>query len=206
MPGGAGLAEASAHKGFFGQLSAVGYTTLGRASAGLQAAGPGAAFPAGGQNPNQMFKCSPSTMQHGAATLRPAPPQEPKPGPVAPGSFSTRGWGRERGCWWHHNGVVEPAPSSAPCLAPQFSGTEPWEAAGPWGGAGGPPAGGRWCEYGQHCGGDRTAWARGDKMRDYKEKPSKPNPFSRGWEADMQSPAADPARLARRVWRCRSSR
>lgn len=36
---------------------------LGRASAGLQAAGPGAAFPAGGQNPNQMFKCSPSAVR-----------------------------------------------------------------------------------------------------------------------------------------------
>lgn len=202
MPGGAGLAEASAHKGFFGQLSAVGYTTR-QSQRGAASSWAWRCFPSGRakSKPNvQMFPL------RRAATLRPAPPQEPKPGPVAPGSFSTRGWGQERGCWWHHNGVVEPAPSSAPCLAPQFSGTGPWEAAGPWGGAGGPPAGGRWCEYGQHCGGDRTAWARGDKMRDYKEKPSKPNPFSRGWEADMQSPAADPARLARRVWRCRSSR
>lgn len=120
MPGGAGLARASAHKGFFGQLSAVGYTTLGRASVGLRAAGPGAAFPAGGKNPNQMLKCSPSAVRRGAATLRPAPPQGHKPGPVAPGSFSARGWGRERGCWRHHGGMVEPAPSSAPCLAPYF--------------------------------------------------------------------------------------
>lgn len=194
--GSPGQGSASAHKGFLGRRSAVGYTTLSRASVGLQAAGLGAAFPAGEQNQNQMFPLRRAARGCHAAS-RSSPGAKTRPRGTRQGSAHGDGAGSGAA---GGTVMVEPAPSSAPRLAPPFFWDGALGASRALGRCRGTPGWGEGGANGQHCGGDRTAWAREIRLGTTKKSLQSLIPLEGGWEADMQSPAApaaaDPARLA----------